>query len=383
MQKTQLFVKAKIAKANGTALDPNMQVGPVNLFLHSLFSKVDVSLDERLILSATNSYPYRATIETLLNYGANAKSSQLSMAISYKDTPGKLNVVNPVTEDVDANMCLKARYAFTKNSNIVDMVGPIHSDIFFQDRLILNGVNLRLKLNRPKNSFCLVSSVGAADFKVVIKEAILYVRKVKVVSSITLGHATALKQTTAKYPIRRVDCKVLSIPGGFSSFTPDNLFLGHIPKRLVLVLVDTEAFNSTYGSNPFNFKHHNLNQVGVYVDGEQIPRKPLFLKFGEAGGQNIIAGFQNVFSVTGRLSLDVGNQINRSDYGSGYTAFCFDLSPDHCSGDHFELIKQGNLRVELHFGQALPNMVNLIIYAEFQNVIEIDAKGNVLYDYTN
>ena len=203
----------------------------------------------------------------------------------------------------------------------------------------------------------------------VITEAILYV---KVASSISLGHAAALKETSAKYPIRRVDCKVLSIPRGFSSFRPDSLFLGHIPKRLVLVLVDTEAFNGTYGSNPFNFKHHDLTQVGV-----------LFLKFDEAGGQNIIAGLHSFFSGTGKLPQDAGNQINRSDYGSGYTAFCFDLSPDHCSGDHFELIKQGNIRVELQFGQPLANTVNLIIYAEFQNVIEIDASRNVLYDYTN
>ena len=121
----------------------------------------------------------------------------------------------------------------------------------------------------------------------------------------------------------------------------------------------------------------------MYVDGDQIPRKPKFLKFDVAGGQNFIAGFQSLFSGTGKLSQDTGNQINRSDYGSGYTAFCFDLSPDHCAGDHFELIKQGNLRVELHFAQPLANTVNLIIYAEFQNVIEVDASRNVLYDYTN
>jgi len=123
--------------------------------------------------------------------------------------------------------------------------------------------------------------------------------------------------------------------------------------------------------------------VGVYVDGEQIPRKPLFLKFSEGGGQNVIAGLQSLFSGTGKLSQDAGNQINRRDCGSGHTAFCFDLSPDHCSGDHFELMKQGNLRVELHFRQALANTVNLIVYAEFQNVIEIDASRNVLYDYTS
>ena len=47
----------------------------------------------------------------------------------------------------------------------------------------------------------------------------------------------------------------------------------------------------------------------VYVDGELIPRKPLFLKFSEAGGENFIAGFQSLFSGTWKLSHDVGNQI--------------------------------------------------------------------------
>ena len=75
LARTQLFVKAKITKANGVALDENEEVGPVNLFLHSLFSQVDVSLNERLISPSTNTYPYRAMIETLLNYGEDSKST--------------------------------------------------------------------------------------------------------------------------------------------------------------------------------------------------------------------------------------------------------------------------------------------------------------------
>ena len=361
LARTQLFVKAKITKANGTAIDADTQVGPVNLFLHSLFSQVDVSLNERLISPSTNTYPYRAMIETLLNYGEEAKTSQLSMAMFYKDTPGKMDVANPVAADDAANKGLKVRYDLTKKSHIVDMMGPIHSDIFFQDRLMLNGVNLRIKLNRAKNSFRLMSSAAAPTFKVVITEAILFVRRVKLASSIILGHSAALKHSSAKYPLRRIGCKVLSIPRGFNSFNPDNIFLGHIPKRIVLVLVDTQAYNGTYSTNPFNFKYHDLTQVGVYVDVEKIPRKPLFLNFDETGGQNVIAGCQSLFSGTGKLSQDAGNQISRSDYGSDYTAFCFDLSPDHCSGDRFKLIKQGNLRAELHFKEPLANTVNLIV----------------------
>ena len=88
--------------------------------------------------------------------------------------------------------------SFTKESHSVDMMGPIHSDIFFQDRLMLNGVNLRIKLNRAKNVFCLVSSVAGAIFKVVITEAILFVRRVKFASSIIRGHAAGLKHSSAK-----------------------------------------------------------------------------------------------------------------------------------------------------------------------------------------
>ena len=95
LARTQLFVKAKITKANGTAIDADTQAGPVNLFLHFLFSQGDVSLNERLISPTTNTYPYCAMIETLLNYGEEAKTSQLSMAMFYKDTPGKMDVASP------------------------------------------------------------------------------------------------------------------------------------------------------------------------------------------------------------------------------------------------------------------------------------------------
>lgn len=157
LARTQLYFKAKITKPNGAALDPNTQVGPMDLFLHSLFSQADIYLNERLMWPSTNTYPYHAMIERLLNYGEDAKARQLSMAMLYKDTPGKMDVVNPVAEDDDANMGLKVCYEFTKGSDTIDMTATIHSDIFFQERLLLNGVNLSLKLNRPNNTFCLVS----------------------------------------------------------------------------------------------------------------------------------------------------------------------------------------------------------------------------------
>ena len=63
-------------------------VGPVNLWMHSLFSDVSVSLNEKQVSPPTSLSPYRAYIETLLIYGPAANESQLTGVVWYKDTPG-------------------------------------------------------------------------------------------------------------------------------------------------------------------------------------------------------------------------------------------------------------------------------------------------------
>ncbi|KAJ8034944.1 hypothetical protein HOLleu_21981 [Holothuria leucospilota] len=75
----QLYVRAKITKKDESALEGDDAVGPVNLFLHSLFNQVDVALSGREISSATPTYPYRAMIETLLNQGGVKKEIQRSI----------------------------------------------------------------------------------------------------------------------------------------------------------------------------------------------------------------------------------------------------------------------------------------------------------------
>ena len=66
---TCLFVEAHIVNIDGSTLDPDTDVGPVNLWMHSLFSDVCVSL----VSPPTSMYPYRAYTETLLKYGPAAK----------------------------------------------------------------------------------------------------------------------------------------------------------------------------------------------------------------------------------------------------------------------------------------------------------------------
>jgi hypothetical protein len=52
--------------------------------------------------------------------------------------------------------------------------------------------------------------------------------------------------------------------------------------------------------------------------------------------------------------------------------FGFDLTPDMSEVGVFQLIKQGNLHVEIHFAEALTATINMIMYAEFDNYSSLE-----------
>ena len=48
----------------------------------------------------------------------------------------------------------------------------------------------------------------------------------------------------------------------------------------------------------------------------------------------------------------------------------------------FELIKHGNIRTEIHFANATARTLTVLIFAEHDNLLEIDRDRNVAFDYT-
>ena len=215
---TYLFVKARVVRGDGGNLPPDATVGPVNNWMHSLFSQVDVSLNGTLVTPSTNTYAYRAYIETLLSHGAEAKTSQLTTELWYKDTAGHMDATN------DDNKGLLKRKGYVAGSRIVDMMGRLHVDLFFQDRYLPNGVDVKIRIVQNKNAFALMAGGANPDYKISIDEAILFARKAKLNPAVQMGHVKALEKGTAKYPLRRVHCKVFSIPRSAMSHTRKRLF---------------------------------------------------------------------------------------------------------------------------------------------------------------
>ncbi len=371
LSRSYLHVKVQVVQTNGNNLPDIDDVSPVNNFLHSMFSQVDITLNGTQISTSTNTYAYRSIIETLLSFSSDAKNSQLGAGLYYKDQAGRMNAI---TVDNTANSGFMSRRAKAAGSRIIDMIGRIHGDIFFQDRLMLNDVNMKIVLTRSSDAFCLI---GGNQRKVRVVSAKLVVRKVKLTDSVVLAHAKALEVATAKYPIKRVVCKNATISAGLQDTVLERLFTGQLPTRLVIGLVDNEGFNGARDRNPFNFHHFNLSEIGVYLSGQGQPVKTIKPDYANSR----IAEAYMSLTGTNKINRDEGVDITLDDYSNGYALYAFDLTPDLCEGGTFNLIQQGSVRVTLKFSEALARAVNVVAYAEFENIVEINRARNVIFDF--
>jgi len=129
-----------------------------------------------------------------------------------------------------------------------------------------------------------------------------------------------------------------------------NFFRSAIPARLVVGLVNMESSNGAIGRNPFNFQNFSLNDIGVYMDGQQAQSFRV-LRPDYANRQYVDA---DMFLFTGinKINRDEGKYVSREDYVRGYSLYVHNLSPDLTENDHFNLIRQGNVRLVLKFAEA-------------------------------
>ena len=355
-----LIVRAKVVNGDGSNVDTNDPVGPVNNWLHSLFSQVDVYLNDTLVITSNNTYAYRAYIETLLSYDTEPKGTQLS-SLWYKDTCTHMDAVDIADGDI-ANLGFVARRTHLTQSHVVEMVGRLPVDLCMQDRFLINGVDVKIRLVRNKDAFALLAGVANPQYKTCIVDSYLFAKKATLNLTVQMAHIKALEKSTVKYLMRSVDCKVYSIPAGANSHKHDNLFLGTLPKRLVLCYIDKDAYNGSLCTSTDDWD----------------PAKPLQPDF---GNNAFVRSYLNLFTSTCKIWQDEGNGLTRSDFRHGYTFLGFDLTPDACDGWCFHLVRKGNLRVEMHLVNPLPQTVNVVVYAEFESVLEIDKNRIVIYDY--
>ena len=372
MSETYLHLKARVRLSREDKLEPAKadwdSVVPAQYFLHSIFSQCELRIGDKEVTLSPQTYHYRAFIDALLAFSTSAKRSYMSASMWNTSKAVRNETVRPSAEA-------------TKEGRWFQLEGRLHTDLTFQQKNLIGGVELRIKLipNDPKLYFtCNEGLLPSLE----IVEAVLRVRKAKVSPSLLATHSQVLEDANARYAITRSEVRYQGIPRGQLDAILDNVIRGQMPRRIFVFLVDTQTFNGSYSKDPFNFKHFDVNFACAYIDGTQYPSTPYSPNFDDG---LYMREYMALYIALNQNRTDTYTDLDYKSFANDKAIFAFDFAPDLSNGPgssgHANCLTNGTLRLHFRFKRQLPEAVNVLIYCEFDNMIKIDANRNAHTNY--
>lgn len=392
LQNSFLYMKIRILddasealKAKTSAQDASVPaksiVFPINYIHATCFKSVEVLMNNKGVSSNDNLYPYRAYLETLLSYGKVSKEEQLAVSMFYRDRfpmDEHSDAVSKAGDDGSKNTGARARFLRTNFSTPIETIGRVHSEIFSQPKLLIGDVSLTVKFHRADSKFSLMAAEEDKKYIISIDTAIMFICQKRISQSIREAHLATLQTKNIIYPVRKVQMKFFTRSSNRSDLTEANFVSGLLPRKVVIGLVSTDAFNGHLHHNPFNFKHFNVKSIILRKNGKTVPF------------QAIETDFNNKCSVRGYLALLEGTSNlfkNRSidirpivDFPQGYALYAFDLTPDHSGHNTFDLIQKGNIGLDIKLDKPSETGVCIVAYLEYDALLEIDSHHHVIYE---
>ena len=96
---------------------------------------------------------------------------------------------------------------------------------------------------------------------------------------------------------------------------------------------------------------------------------------------NYLQAYWNLMLAVGYVGRGDGCDISRNEYDNGYFLLAADLTSTLCDGTYDDPIQMGDLDVELTFSAALPETITLLIYAEYENAITVNAMRKAIPNF--
>ena len=117
------------------------------------------------------------------------------------------------------------------------------------------------------------------------------------------------------------------------------------------------------------------------MDGEEYPYETLELAHDSA--QKDVRGYHRFLEATGCLRKGKGNMVTREEWGQdrACTLFAFDNAANgHLHSPVLNPKLSGEVQLILNFGADPGVNLTVIVYTEFDNLLEVDSNKAVLYN---
>ena len=362
LSRSLLYIKARILKDGAPVTDAD-DVTMANLFLHTMFKQVDVSLNHKLLYNSGTQYHYKSYLETVMN--GDTEDPTLDSQMFYKDPAGK----NQANSKVSGSFSILNRNKWTNDGQFVELQGVLRSEICQLKKLLPNNIIVGIKLYQNSPAVALLSPAPYAElFSIEIAQATFRACKVTLDPDVFAAHETIMREGRHIYlPIMKSEIQSHVVSQGSSNWCSNDLFQNRIPQSVIIGLIDSNAYHGDVKQSCFNFAGHGLQNITVFRDGQAYPRNSIICDYDK----------NNAMDAYNTFITNTKSKISYFDYLHGYSLYAYSMYDDLYAKECTATTAQGNLTVNISFKDAIKSNLNVIIYAKFPGSIEINHAREV------
>jgi hypothetical protein len=343
----------------------------VNMLPHAIFKSVDVSINNQLITNNDTHYMFRNEIYTRLNNVQASLERYYSMAGYFKDQD------DPEAYTEANNPALKLRRDTANDALTCFFAFDLATPFFQMNKALLSecDIVITLRKNDRPQFYMLHENAAKIDFK--ITNLVLKVRKIGPMDSKRLQIEQTLKSKGAvTYVMDDPRMIVTSIPQGETYIHREFATLGHHTKKILIAMVDTDAYNGHPQKNPFNFEHFNVSKVTLTKNGMIFPTPPITCNF-ETG--NYVEAYRHLLaSLHADKNVHVPH-ITFEDFKKGSFLLCWDMSADQYGCDDPQMLvnKSANIKLSVEFRRPLPKPITFLFFFQMEQRVLINQSRQV------
>uniref|UniRef100_K1Q9R9 Uncharacterized protein n=1 Tax=Magallana gigas TaxID=29159 RepID=K1Q9R9_MAGGI len=114
-----------------------------------------------------------------------------------------------------------------------------------------------------------------------------------------------------------------------------------------------------------------VKKLEVSINGKTTSTRPFEPDF---TNDLYLRSYLSLYQGLVKFGADWAPDIILGEYENGYTLWCIDFTKDQEAQLDFHLIETGNLRIEIQFAANTTETLKFLVYAEFDNLLEIDKQ---------
>ena len=243
--------------------DPVPLVIHVNNILHSIFSNVEVYINNQQIYNSNGFYAHKSYISNIFKVAICEYKGVLHCeGYDYEKIPDEI-LEAPLAEPFFTRR--------TKRLSRPDgfmLYGKLGVDFFSTSELLYPNMKNRLRLIRVRPNFYMISDNPNVSPGIV--DCSLYTRRIALKDYYHEKRMDMLPYTSVEFNYLETLAKTFIIPARQNQFIQENVFNNAPVRRIAIAMNTNSAFTGSYTENPFWYQQFDLRQFRILRGAQPI-----------------------------------------------------------------------------------------------------------------